>query len=157
MLLYEAEIRGLAPDAMADEVVIEPEAYTLEVLAGVTARREHLDELLTGRTGDWPLHRLAAMDRAVLNLAAWELTERDDVPTAVILNEAVELAKTYGTDDSGGFVNGVLVNLAKEVRPGTVVPQIVVPPPPAAPPADAVLGESELVQADPEDVSDVDG
>ena len=56
----------------------------------------------------------------MLRLAAWELTEREDVPTAVILNEAVELAKTYGTDDSGGFVNGVLANLAAEVRPDTL-------------------------------------
>jgi len=157
LLLYEAEIRGLAPDAMADEVVVEPETYTLEVLAGVTEHRERLDGLLTGRTGDWPLHRLAAMDRAVLNLAAWELIERDDVPTAVVLNEAVELAKTYGTDDSGGFVNGVLVNLAKEVRPGTVVPQIVVPKPPAAPPADAVLGDAEPLEADPERAPDERG
>ncbi|MBK6502840.1 transcription antitermination factor NusB [Candidatus Microthrix sp.] len=120
LLLYEAEIRDLTPEAMVDEVVVEPEAYTLEVLAGVTLHRTGLDELLTGRTGDWPLHRLASIDRAVLRLAAWELTEREDVPTAVILNEAVELAKTYGTDDSGGFVNGVLANLAAEVRPDTL-------------------------------------
>ena len=117
LLLYEAEIRSLDAEAIVADVVVEPDEYTAEVLAGVELNRPRLDQLLAERTGDWPIHRLAAIDRAVLRLAAWELTERYEIPTAVILNEAVELAKTYGTDDSGGFVNGVLANLAADVRP----------------------------------------
>ncbi len=117
LLLYEAEIRSLDAEAIVADVVVEPDEYTAEVLAGVELNRPRLDQLLAERTGDWPIHRLAAIDRAVLRLAAWELTERHEIPTAVILNEAVELAKTYGTDDSGGFVNGVLANLAADVRP----------------------------------------
>ena len=116
LLLYEAEIRSLGAEAMVADVVVEPDAYTAEVLAGVEANRERLDQLLGERTGDWPIHRLGAIDRAVLRLAVWELTERPDIPTAVVLNEAVELAKTYGTDDSGSFVNGVLATLADDVR-----------------------------------------
>lgn len=116
LLLYEAEIRSLGAEAMVADVVVEPDAYTAEVLAGVEANQERLDQLLGERTGDWPIHRLGAIDRAVLRLAVWELTERPDIPTAVVLNEAVELAKTYGTDDSGSFVNGVLATLADDVR-----------------------------------------
>ena len=116
LLLYEAEIRSLGAEAMVADVVVEPDEYTAEVLAGVEANQERLDQLLGERTGDWPIHRLGAIDRAVLWLAVWELTERPDIPTAVVLNEAVELAKTYGTDDSGSFVNGVLATLADDVR-----------------------------------------
>ena len=116
LLLYEAEIRSLGAEAMVADVVVEPDEYTAEVLAGVEANQERLDQLLGERTGDWPIHRLGAIDRAVLRLAGWELTERPDIPTAVVLNEAVELAKTYGTDDSGSFVNGVLATLADDVR-----------------------------------------
>ena len=116
LLLYEAEIRSLGAEAMVADVVVEPDEYTAEVLAGVEANQERLDQLLGERTGDWPIHRLGAIDRAVLRLAVWELTERPDIPTAVVLNEAVELAKTYGTDDSGSFVNGVLATLADDVR-----------------------------------------
>lgn len=116
LLLYEADIRRLDAEALVAEVVVTPDEYTAEVLTGVELHRPRLDQLLGERTGDWPIHRLGAIDRAVLRLAAWELTERPEIPTAVILNEAVELAKTYGTDDSGGFVNGVLATLAADVR-----------------------------------------
>ena len=117
LLLYEADIRRLGAEALVAEVVVTPDEYTAEVLTGVELNRPRLDQLIGERTGDWPIHRLGAIDRAVLRLAAWELTERNEIPTAVILNEAVELAKTYGTDDSGGFVNGVLATLAADVRP----------------------------------------
>ena len=117
LLLYEGEIRSLGAEALVADVVVEPDEYTTEVLAGVELHQPRLDQLLGERTGSWPIHRLGAIDRAVLRLAAWELTERPEIPTAVVLNEAVELAKTYGTDDSGSFVNGVLASLADDVRP----------------------------------------
>ena len=117
LLLYEGEIRSLGAEALVADVVVEPDEYTSEVLAGVESHQARLDQLLGERTGNWPIHRLGAIDRAVLRLAAWELTERPEIPTAVVLNEAVELAKTYGTDDSGSFVNGVLAALADDVRP----------------------------------------
>ena len=81
LLLYEAEIRSLGAEAMVADVVVEPDEYTAEVLAGVEANQERLDQLLGERTGDWPIHRLGAIDRAVLRLAVWELTERPDIPT----------------------------------------------------------------------------
>jgi len=65
----------------------------------------------------WDLGRMAVVDRNVLRLATAELLTCDDVPTAVILNEAVDLATAFSTDDSGRFVNGVLATVAKQVRP----------------------------------------
>ncbi len=117
LLLYEAEIRSLGAEAMVADVVVEPDEYTAEVLAGVEANQERLDQLLGERTCDWPIHRLGAIDRAVLRLAVWELTERPDIPTAVVLNEAVELAKTYGGTDGYKYVNGVLDRVAACARP----------------------------------------
>ena len=76
LLLYEAEIRSLGAEAMVADVVVEPDEYTAEVLAGVEANQERLDQLLGERTGDWPIHRLGAIDRAVLRLAVWELRQR---------------------------------------------------------------------------------
>ena len=67
---------------------------------------------------NWQLSRMPALDRAILRLGAFELAHRPDVPTAAVINEAVELAKEYSTDDSGRFVNGVLSAVAADVRPG---------------------------------------
>jgi N utilization substance protein B len=116
-LLYEADQRGVAVDAVIDDQVLDPDPYTVEVLQGVEAERTTIDELLDRHSKGWPLERMAHMDRLVLEVAAYELGHRPDVPTAVVLNEAVELANTYGTDDSGRFVNGVLSAVADELRP----------------------------------------
>ena len=67
---------------------------------------------------NWDLDRMPALDRALLRLGAFELVHRPDVPTGAVINEAVELASQYSTDDSGRFVNGVLAAIAREVRPG---------------------------------------
>jgi len=74
------------------------------------------DALIAGAAIGWELDRMAVVDRNVLRLAVAELLECPDVPTAVILNEAVELASAYSTDDSGRFVNGVLATLAEQLR-----------------------------------------
>jgi N utilization substance protein B len=116
-LLYEADQRGTGVDAVITAQVLDPDPYTVEVLRGVEAERPALDAAIEAQAKDWPLDRMPHMDRLVLEVAAYELGHRPDVPTAVVLNEAVELANTYGTDDSGRFVNGVLGALAERVRP----------------------------------------
>ena len=75
------------------------------------------DELIEAASVGWPLERMAVIDRLVLRLAVAELLEENGPPVAVVIDEAVELAKTYSTDDSGGFVNGVLSTVARQVRP----------------------------------------
>jgi len=88
----------------------------VDVVSGVSEHASLIDALIARLAPDWPLDRMPAVDRAVLRLAVYELSQRPDVPTAVILDEAVELAKRYSTEESGRFVNGVLAAAARELR-----------------------------------------
>lgn len=116
VLLYEAESRGLTVgDIVASEVVAPPE-FAVSLASGVEAGVSRYDALISSKARGWRLERMPMIDRAVLRLALHELAECPDTPTAVILNEAVELAKRYSTEDSGRFVNGVLAALVPEVR-----------------------------------------
>jgi transcription antitermination protein NusB len=115
-LLYEAHSKGIAPaDALALQV-LEPDALTTELVAGVGEHRERLDAAIASRAKGWTLERMPVIDLNVLRIASFELAERPDVPVAVVLDEAVELAKRFSTDDSGRFVNGVLSALAVDLR-----------------------------------------
>jgi transcription antitermination protein NusB len=97
----------------------ESRAYADQCVRGVAALRESLDKQIGEASQHWRIERMTRVDRNVLRLGSWELVERTDVPRAVVLDEAVELAKTYGNDDSGAFVNGVLNRVADAVgRPG---------------------------------------
>lgn len=115
-LLYEAHSKGIEPVDTIDLQVIEPDALTQELVSGVGQDVGRLDELIAAKAKGWTLARMPVLDLNVMRLAVYELLERPHVPTAVILNEAVELAKRFSTDDSGRFVNGVLAAVAAEVR-----------------------------------------
>jgi transcription antitermination protein NusB len=115
-LLYEAHSKGIAPADTIDLQVVEPDELTQDLVRGVDANLARLDELIAAKAKGWTLARMPVLDLSVMRLAAYELLERPHVPTAVALNEAVELAKRYSTDDSGRFVNGVLASIAAEVR-----------------------------------------
>lgn len=117
-LLYEADSKGQTMVDVLGALAVEPDAFARDVAAGVDEHRTRIDELLTKLATDWPLDRMAVLDRAVLRMGVYELLERPDVPTAVVLDEAVELAKRYSTEESGRFVNGVLAAAAAELRPG---------------------------------------
>ena len=115
-LLYEAEAKGISPiDALALQIV-EPDAMTTLLVHGVTDHRDRLDDLIAAKATGWRLDRMPVLDLNVLRLGAFELAERPDVPVAVVIDEAVELAKRFSTDNSGRFVNGVLSALAGELR-----------------------------------------
>lgn len=120
-LLYEAEMRGLEPLALVGERLAEgagvalPE-YAVTLVEGVAAHRERIDELLATYAVDWTLDRMPPVDRNLLRLGAWELLWADDVPDAVAISEAVELAGQLSTDDSARFVNGLLARLL-ELKP----------------------------------------
>jgi transcription antitermination protein NusB len=116
-LLYEAHSKGIAPAATIDIQVLEPDELTQELVRGVDGNLPRLDELIAAKAKGWTLTRMPVLDLSVMRLAVYELIDRPHVPTAVVLNEAVELAKRYSTDDSGRFVNGVLAAIAAEVRP----------------------------------------
>ncbi len=115
-LLYEAHSKGIDPADTIDLQVIEPDELTQRLVRGVAEHAARLDELIAAKAKGWTLERMPVLDLNVMRLGAYELLERDDVPTAVVLNEAVELAKRFSTDDSGRFVNGVLAAVADDVR-----------------------------------------
>ncbi len=93
----------------------EGRQYADEALRGVAAELAAIDEVIRKASTNWRLERMARVDRNVLRLGAWELLHREDVPRAVILDEAVELAKRFGSEESGSFVNGVLDRIAEDV------------------------------------------
>jgi N utilization substance protein B len=99
------------------ELLMAPDDYTVTLVETVESRGGEIDRMIDDTAIGWDLNRMAVVDRNVLRVAVAELLACPDVPTAVILNEAVELASAYSTDDSGRFVNGVLATLAAQLRP----------------------------------------
>lgn len=121
-ILFQADVRGEEPAvilaAEAKRAASEParEAswlYARELVDGVIDNRDDIDDQISTFSKDWSLARMPAVDRAVLRLAVWELLYNDSVPSAVAIDEAVELAKEFSTDDSGSFVHGVLARIAR--------------------------------------------
>lgn len=82
--------------------------YFLEVINGVMNSLKEIDELIEAKSKDWVIERIAKMDLPILRVAIYEMKHRDDIPVGVSINEAVELAKKYGSDDSAKFINGLL-------------------------------------------------
>jgi transcription antitermination protein NusB len=93
----------------------EGREYADRVVRGAAADMDRVDEAIRKASTNWRLERMARVDRNVLRLGAWELYASPEVPRAVILDEAVELAKRFGSEDSGAFVNGVLDRIATDV------------------------------------------
>jgi transcription antitermination protein NusB len=116
-LLYEAEAKTQSGEATLDALHVAADDMATKLVQGVDAHRVEIDELIRKYSRTWTLERMPVIDRSVLRIAIFELLASPDVPTAVILDEAVELAKSYGTDDSGKFVNGMLSSIATHVRP----------------------------------------
>ena len=94
----------------------EGRAYADDLLRQLFPALQSLDKMIEEVSNNWRLERMTPVDRNILRLGAFELSQRPDVPTPVIIDEAVELAKLYGTDNSSSFVNGVLDNLARKYR-----------------------------------------
>jgi len=99
---------GFSPSA-------DDDVYLESILAGVSEKQEELDSRIAGYLKNWSLERLARVDLAILRLAAYEILYRDDVPAAVAVNEAVELSHRFSTDEAGGFINGVLGSLLRDL------------------------------------------
>ncbi|MDQ1437083.1 MAG: transcription antitermination protein NusB [Acidimicrobiaceae bacterium] len=118
-LLYEAEVKGVSPAAVLDELPVEPDPFVVAVVKGVAEHGERIDGLIRQFAIDWPLERMPAVDRNILRMSVYELCERADVPIGAVISEAVELAKQFSTDESGRFVNGLLASVAAAVRQST--------------------------------------
>jgi len=115
-LLYESEARELSTVDLLDQLPLTPNVYAVSAVEGVDGARPQIDALIDEHTEGWSVERLPNVDRAILRLAIWELLAQPDVPSAVVIDEAVELAKEYSTERSSSFVNGVLDAVARTVR-----------------------------------------
>ncbi len=121
-ILFEAEQRGVDPQVLLADRVIEPHSeasvpqYTVELVEGVLAHQERIDELLATYSHGWTVERMPAVDRALLRVGTWELLYNADVPDAVAVDEAVDLSRQLSTDESPSFVNGLLGRLL-DIKP----------------------------------------
>ncbi|HWR62269.1 MAG TPA: transcription antitermination factor NusB [Clostridia bacterium] len=101
-------------DEYQDEIGENDIKYAEEVIKGTIDKLQPIDKLIQGNITGWTKDRIVKVDLAVLRLALYEILYRDDIPDSVAINEAIELAKKYSTDESGSFVNGVLGKIVRE-------------------------------------------
>lgn len=113
-MLYQHELSGSVPEEMAgrfeelEQVSPQSREFALSLVRGVLKHWEEIDQRVNAQAEHWRLERMAAVDRNILRLALYELLFEPDTPPAVVIDEAVELAKRFGSEQSGPFVNGVL-------------------------------------------------
>jgi N utilization substance protein B len=118
-ILFEADQRGLNAQTLLEQRVGDPESrvgnnpYSAEIVRGVVAKWADINTALTDYSQGWTIERMPAVDRAILRMGAWEVLYNDDIPDAVAISEAVALATELSTDESPGFVNGLLGRLAE--------------------------------------------
>jgi N utilization substance protein B len=117
--LYQLDVSGGDPrEALRgvlshfEEADSETERFADELVRGVQSERKSIDDIIQKSSTNWKLDRMARVDRNILRLAVYELLRRADVPVRVTLNEAVELGKKFGSEESSAFVNGVLDRIA---------------------------------------------
>lgn len=101
------------PPVTTEEAAVR--LFAEPLIRGTLEHREELDEIITKHTRNWELHRIAAVDRNILRLAIYEMLHREDIPPVVSINEAVDIAKKFSTQESGKFVNGILDKVKAEL------------------------------------------
>ena len=116
-LLYEAESKSITPAEVVAAQAVVPEPFAIELVEGVGEHLDEIDATIRAYAEGWTLERMPSLDRALLRVGVFELTYRAEIPTGAIISEAVELAKTFSTDNSGKFVNGLLAAVAADLRP----------------------------------------
>jgi N utilization substance protein B len=117
-ILYQADVAHRPPTEVLEgrrQIGQRIPGFTEDLVRGVEGRLPELDRLIGEHAQDWTVERMAAVDRAVLRLACFELRYREDVPVAVAIDEAVIAAKEMSTEESGGFVNGILGRVARDL------------------------------------------
>ena len=120
-LAYECELRSVAAVELLAELPVEPDEYAVALVLGIDAHRDEIDAMIRKYSEHWALERMPVIDRALIRIGTYELAWVPETPTAVVITEAVELAKEFSTKDSGRFVNGLLARIAEDVR-GDVAP-----------------------------------
>ena len=120
-IMYQGDILDKAPRELIDNAQLVPETqglddYALMLLEGCKENLEAIDELIVSASENWALDRMPMVDRALLRLSTYEMRYVEDVPVSVSINEAVNLAKEFGGDDSPRFVNGILGRIATQLE-----------------------------------------
>ncbi|QUL80354.1 MULTISPECIES: transcription antitermination factor NusB [unclassified Brevibacterium] len=119
-LLFEAGQRRLAMDELVAMRSNDPDypmkEYAVEIVSGITERQSEIDEIISTYAQGWTLDRMPAVDRSLLEIGTWEILFNDDVPDKVAIDEAVSLARQFSTDDSPGFISGLLSRIL-DVKP----------------------------------------
>jgi N utilization substance protein B len=119
--VFAADLRKISPITLLDEVAQlyadrqnqdEIFGYARRMVLGVVESNQQIDDLIETYSLDWSIDRMPAVDRAILRVAVWEILHNEEVPDAVAINEAVELAKEISTDDSPAFINGLLSKIS---------------------------------------------
>ena len=115
-LCYELETRGFSVEDLLAGLNAPADPYAVALVRGVDEHRDEIDALLRKLSEHWALERMPAVDRALLRIGSYELGWERELPTAVVIDEAVDLAREYSTKDSGRFVNALLARVADELR-----------------------------------------
>lgn len=126
-VLFSIDMTQAAPEDVLTNLLEEEEneqaesqaqntEFLTELVKGTVMHQADIDRNISKYLRGWTMGRLANVDRAILRLAGYEMMHRNDIPVKVTLNEAIELAKIYGTDDSPKFINGVLSSLVKDLE-----------------------------------------
>jgi transcription antitermination protein NusB len=120
-VLYEFDLTGHSPALSIDQRLIDEsmeekqKVFSQEIIAGVVPIILQLDQIIARNAPDWPLDQVATIDRNIIRIALWEFAVEQCTPVKVAINEAIELAKVYGSDSTPRFVNGVLGSLAARI------------------------------------------
>ncbi len=114
-IFYESTIKERPATVIVAELNVRPDNYVIALLTSAELHQAEANELMSEFSIDWPLERIALIDRLIMTLAIGEMLMENAPPLAVILDEAVEMAKVFSTDGSSSFVNGVLSSVAQRV------------------------------------------
>jgi transcription antitermination protein NusB len=115
-LLYEAGVKSISGREVLDALIVPVDESVREIVLGVGERQGEIDGIISAFAEGWTIDRMPTIDVLILRIAVFEILSRPDVPLPVVLDEAVELAKRFSTDDSGRYVNGVLSAVGRRHR-----------------------------------------
>jgi N utilization substance protein B len=115
--IFEADLKGIAIPATNtnDETDQEVANYSLDLVKGIKENQTQIDEMISNSLKDWSFDRIPRVDRNILRIAVYELLFRKDVPTNVVISEAVNLAESLSTAESSAFINGTLGTISKKI------------------------------------------
>lgn len=125
-MLFQLDVAGGQPGEVyphfwkEHDAEAEVRSFAEEIVEGVAHEREALDRIIAGSAENWRIERMAVVDRNILRMAVFELARLPDTPPVVVLDEAIEVGKKYGSEQSGAFLNGILDSIRKRLERGEI-------------------------------------